>query len=367
MSSTFTVDKPLPFSATGMDSDSPYIYSRWGNPTVHQLEDKLCRLEGGEACQCFASGMGAVAAVFLSLLDAGDHLVVSEVSYPGVAEFARNTLPRFGINVTSVDTSDSAAVAAAMRDETRLVWIETPANPILRLTDIQEISGIVHQHNAIVAVDSTFATPVATRPLERGADLVMHSLTKYLGGHGDAMGGAVVGPTEIINRLTKEAAIHHGGVLSPFNAWLILRGIATLPLRMRGHEEGALEMATWLESHPAVRRVLYPGLKSHPQFDLASRQMDNFSGMISFTVNQEGRIRTRMMKHLTTIHYAVSLGHHRSLIYWLDTDELTVSSYGLTGDALERYRSIAGNGVFRFSCGLEDVGDLKRDLSEAID
>ncbi len=368
MSSTFVVDQPLSFSATDLDGETPWVYGRWGNPTVRQLEDKLTDLEGGEDCQCFASGMGAAGAVLLGLLSQGDHVIVSDTCYAGVAELVRHGLPRLGIAVSTVDTADPAQVSEALRDNTRLVWIETPANPILKLADIRAVAGITRAAGCLLAVDSTFATPVATRPLALGADLVMHSLTKYIGGHGDALGGAVVGRADLVEVLRREAAIHHGGVLSPFNAWLILRGIATLPLRMAAHQAGALALAGFLEQHPAVGRVLYPGLPSHPQHELARAQMDNFSGMVSFQVVAEGEtVAARMMSTLQVIHYAVSLGHHRSLVYWLDTEALNKSSFGLQGAALERYRAFAGDGIFRLSVGLEDVADLRADLARVLD
>jgi methionine-gamma-lyase len=367
MSTTYALDKPLGFSAQDLGDESPFIYTRWGNPTVRQLEDKLAVLEGAEACLCFASGMAASAALLLGRLSAGDHLVVSDTNYAGTAELARKTLPRLGIAVTPVDTSDPAAVEAALRPETRLVWIETPANPILRLSDIAALAALAHKAGAKLAVDSTFATPVATRPLALGADFVVHSLTKYVGGHGDALGGAVLGGKAALDALHLEATIHHGGVLSPFNAWLILRGAGTLPLRMAAHESGALEVARFLEGHSKVAKVLYPGLASHPQHDLAKRQMVNFSGMIAFQPRGHGpALAARMAERLEIVHYAVSLGHHRSLIYWIGTDDLMASSFALEGAQLAAYRAFAGDGVFRLSVGLEDPQDLCRDLDRVL-
>jgi len=366
MSTTYALERPLGFSIHAIGEDAPYIYTRWSNPTVCQLEDKLAALEGAEACQAFASGMAASAGLLLSLLSSGDHLVLSDTNYAGTAELARQTLPRLGIAVTPADTSDPAAVAAAFRAETKLLWIETPANPILRLSDVRALAELAHERGARLAVDSTFATPVVTRPLELGADFVVHSLTKYIGGHGDALGGAVLGAADDIRALNREAAIHYGGVLSPFNAWLILRGAATLPLRMTAHGEGALAVAQFLESHPKVERVLYPGLPSHPQHELARRQMDGFSGMLAFRVADGPATARRMVERLEVIHYAVSLGHHRSLIYWIGTDDVVGSSFALTGAQLAAYRAFAGDGVFRFSVGLEDPEDLMADLDRAL-
>ncbi len=365
MSTTYVVDEPLAFSALDQAGDAPFVYTRWGNPTVRRLEEKLAALEGAEACAAFASGMAATAALLLATLSAGDRLVISDTNYAGTAELVRDTLPRLGIEVSPVDTSDLVAVAAAAPGA-QLIWVETPANPILRLADIPAIARMARDTGAALAVDSTFATPVATRPLELGADYVVHSLTKYIGGHGDSVGGAVLGGREALARLTTEATIHYGGVLSPFNAWLVMRGAATLPLRMEAHQAGALEVARWLEAHPAVTGVVYPGLPSHPQHDLARRQMANFSGMLTFSVAEGEQVAARMRNQLEVFHYAVSLGHHRSLIWWMAADELLATSYRLTGAQLASYRRFAGDGFFRVSVGLEDPADLIADLAAAL-
>lgn len=367
MSSTFVTRDPTGFSAHDLDEDSGYLYTRWSNPTVAQLEAKLCALEGAEACLCFGSGMAAAAGLLLSLLRSGDHVVMSDTNYAGVAELGRDTLPRLGIDVSFADTSDPQGVEAALRSATKLIWLETPANRIVRLTDIAAVARIAAGHGgARVAVDSTFATPVATRPLELGAHYVMHSLTKYIGGHGDAVGGAVLGARKDIAALRLEAGIHYGGVLSPFNAWLIMRGAATLPLRMKAHEENALAVARWLEGHPRVSRVIYPGLPSHPQHELARRQMANFSGMLTFQTEGGTELAERMARELRVIHYAVSLGHHRSLVFRLDTAPLMESSFRLEGAQLESYREYAGDGIFRMSVGLEDPEDLCADLARVL-
>ena len=367
MSSTFVLDEPAGFSAYDIPEDAPYVYSRWSNPTVRQLEDKLAALEQAPTCRCFASGMAATAAVLLSTLKTGERLVMSDANYPGTAEFARNNLARMGIEVVTVNFSDLAAVEQAVTRSTSLLWGETPANPTMRITDIQAVAEIAHHSGARLAIDSTFATPMATQPISLGADYVIHSLTKYCCGHGDAMGGAVLASKENIRSIETDAQIHVGGVISPFNAWLINRGLGTLPLRMQAHEANALAVAQFLESHPQVTKVLYPGLASHPHHELAKRQMKNFSGMLSFQVTDGADRVSRMISELQIIHYAVSLGHHRSLICWLGTDDLMTSSYHLTGDALRAYREFAGDGVFRLSVGLEDPEDLCRDLARALD
>jgi len=280
----------------------------------------------------------------------------------------RDSLPRWGIDISPVDTSDLEQVADAITPKTKMLWIETPANPIMRLSDIEALAELAHGRGVEdVVVDSTFATPMATRPLELGADFVVHSLTKYIGGHGDAMGGAVLGRAADLDALNLEAMVHYGGVLSPFNAWLILRGAATFPLRMKAHEETAMAVARFLEGHDAVTRVYYPGLPSHPQHDLARRQMRNFSGMLTFQTRDGGRtVAERMIDGLEVIHYAVSLGHHRSLIYWIPTEMLMQSTFRLTPEAETRYRDFAGDGVFRFSVGIEDPDDLCADLDRVL-
>jgi methionine-gamma-lyase len=366
MSSTFVIDEPISFSAQDKPDDAPYVYSRWDNPTVTVLQDKLAALEEAEACRCFASGMAATSELLLCTLSQGDRLVMSDSNYPGTAEFARKTLTRLGVDVVLADLSDLEVAARSITPGVRLVWAETPANPTLRLTDIRGVAELAHSVGAEFAVDSTFASPVATRPLMLGADYVVHSLTKYCCGHGDAMGGAVLGRRDKLRNVESDGQIYMGGVISPFNAWLINRGLATLPIRMQVHQTNAIHVANFLEGHTKVKRVLYPGLSSHPQFDLAVRQMDNFSGMVSVQIDNGPGLAERMMSDLNIFHYAVSLGHHRSLIYWLGTDDLMQSSYALEGQALDAYRAFAGDGVFRISVGLEDPEDLCDDLAQIL-
>lgn len=369
MSSTFVVNEVAGFSAHDIDENAGFVYGRWGNPTVAMLERKISALERTEDCLCLASGMAATSAIFLTFLSAGDHAVISDVSYAGVAELARDTLPRLGIDVTLVDMSDLDAVAEAICHNTKLVHCETPVNPIGRLTDLAGVSRLAHDVGALLSCDATFASPIGQRCKELGVDLIMHSITKYIGGHGDAIGGAVAGKAELIESMRAEAAIHHGAILSPFNAWLIARGAATLPIRMKAHEQNAQQVAAWLEGRKTITQVNYPGLKSHPQYDLARRQMSNMSGMISFQVGDvhQGRVTAQaLIDRLEVIHYAVSLGHHRSLIFWMETDGLMDTSFRLHGQARESYRRFAGDGVFRLSVGLEDAEDLIADLAQVV-
>ena len=368
MSVTFAPETLTGFSARDEQGYDGFVYGRVNSPTVAQLQEKLAALEGAEGALCYASGVAAAHALICGRLSRGDHLIVPDANYVGIAELARDTLPRFGIEVSYVDTSRPEEVAAAIRPSTRMLWLESPANPTMKLCDIAGLAELAHQRGVRdVAVDSTYATPIATKPLQLGADFVVHSLTKYIGGHGDAMGGAVIGRKAELDALNLEATVHFGGVLSPFNAWLILRGAATLPIRMRAHEEAALKVARFLEDHPAVTRVFYPGLASHPQHDLAKRQMRNFSGMMTFQTRQKGpEVAARMVKELEIIHYAVSLGHHRSLIYWIGTDNIQASTFRHDEGQLSRYREYAGDGVFRLSVGIENADDLIADLARVL-
>ena len=368
MSTTFVADANAGFSVEGLEEDAAWIYTRWGNPTIHQLEVKLAALENGESAIAFASGMAAITALLLHLLRSGDHAIISDVAYATLSEMTNEIIPGLSIYITKVNTSDLEAIQKAIQPNTKLIYIETPCNPLLRLTDIEAVAAIAHKAGAKLAVDSTFATPIATRPLEYGADFVVHSLTKYLGGHGDALGGVITGSKLELAFLRKTTAIRFGGVISPFNAWLIMRGIATFPIRMKVHAENALAVARYLEGHPKVSRVIYPGLPSHPQYELAQRQMHNFSGMLTFQV-KNGREAARIFaEHFQIIHYAVSLGHHRSLIFYLPSDDLLQSSFKFsTPEQLTSWESFAGEGIFRFSVGLEDAEDIIHDLEQVLE
>lgn len=366
MSTTYLADTDISFSAEDFGEDTPFVYTRWGNPTIDQLEKKLAALDGTEAALAFASGMAAITALFLHSLKPGDHLIVSDVSYAATAELTNDLIPSLGIEVSRVNLSDLNQVEAAVRNNTRLIYAESPANPIIRLTDIDAISKIAKKHGIKTAVDATFASPIAIRPSEYGADYVIYSLTKYHCGHGDAIGGTILGSKADLAQIKKRIAIRTGGIISPFNAWLILRGIATLPIRMKAHEEGALKVAKFLEGHPKVTQVIYPGLSSHPQHDLAQRQMQNFSGMLTFQVQDGARAARILAKNLGIIHYAVSIGHHRSLIFYIPTNELLRTSFPLNKEQEKSYRAYAGDGIFRFSVGLEDPEDLIQDLMQAL-
>lgn len=355
------------FDALTMASpDAPYVYTRWGHPTARVLEEKMAALEGGEAALALASGMAAVSALAFTFLRSGDHLVASEVCYAGSTELFGQYLVRQGIAVSLVDTGDPKAVQAALQPNTRMVYVETPANPILRLSDIQALAEIAHRAGALLAVDSTWAGPCLQRPLSIGADYVLHSATKYLGGHGDALGGVIVGPAEGIHRIRKEALVHLGGAMSPFNAWLIARGLVTLPLRTARHSENALALARFLESHPAVSRVVYPGLESHPQHELAQRQMSAFGGMVTLQLKRGLGAAITLAEKVRVFTYATSLGHARSLLFYYPTDMVVDAASYLSAAQKARIREWMGEGIVRVSVGLEDVQDLMADLDQAL-
>ncbi|MBN2386472.1 MAG: PLP-dependent transferase [Anaerolineales bacterium] len=353
----------------------PHAYTRWSNPTLRALEERLVALETVALpardrkkvdAVVTASGMAAVSALLLTVLSQGDHVVASEVCYAGSVELFGQHLPRFGIQVSLVDTSDLDQVREALRPNTRLLYAETPANPILRIADIQALAGIARSAGIPLAVDSTWASPVFQQPLALGADFVVHSLTKYINGHGDALGGVVIGPQRQIQRIRKEMLVHLGGALSPFNAWLILRGAVTLPLRMRQHAQGALQVAEFLEGHSRVSRVIYPGLPSHPHHDLAGRQMSTGGGMLTFQLKGGLGAAITLSERIRIFHYATSLGHAHSLLFYYPTGMYIDSVDYLTPAQKAGIRVWVGEGIVRASIGLESPADLIADLDQAL-
>jgi cystathionine beta-lyase/cystathionine gamma-synthase len=355
------------FDALMMDSARPpFAYTRWGNPTLRALEDRLSALEGAEAAVVTASGMAAVSAVVFTFLSSGDHLIASEVCYAGSVELFGLHLPRFGIEVSLVDTSDLETVRSALRPNTKMIFAETPANPILRIADIPALAEIAHSAGALLAVDSTWAGPCLQKPIALGADFVIHSLTKYLNGHGDALGGAVLGSEKNVQRVRKDMLVHLGGALSPFNAWLIARGLVTLPLRMQQHCHNALLVARFLESHPKVERVFYPGLESHPHHELAARQMSDFGGMLTFRLTGGLGAAITLAEKIRLFSYATSLGHAHSLLFYYPYDLYIDAMPFYKAEQKSRIREWTGEGLIRASIGLESADDLIRDLDRAL-
>ncbi len=367
LANSFVSDKPAGFSIDSFGDERPYVYTRWDNPTVEVLEQKIAALEDAEDCVCFASGMAATSAVLNANLNPGDHIVCSDIHYAGAAELIRSLKQTRNVDSTPIDTTHLQMVEQAMRPgATKLIWAETPSNPLLRIADLKAIADIASKYGAKVAVDSTIATPVATRPLNFGVDFVVHSLSKYIGGHGDAIGGAVAGSKENLKPLRVRERIHDGGVLSPFNAYLISRGATTLPMRMKFHSASAMKIAEFLVAHPRVTHVLYPGLADHPGHELAKRQMDCFSSLMSFGVRDGADLAQRIPQHVEIIHFAVSLGSYRSLLYWLPTEEMLSTAFLLDSRLADSYRAQAGEGIFRFAVGLEDPEDLCEELDRLL-
>jgi len=338
-----------------------HVYSRISNPTLDLLERRVASLEGAEAGLALASGMGAITSVLWTLLAPGDEVIVDETLYGCTFAFMHHGLRKFGITVTHVDMTEPENLRAAISDRTRVVYFETPANPNMRLVDIQAVAAIAHGHGAQVVVDNTYATPYLTRPIALGADLVVHSATKYLGGHGDLVAGLVVGRAEAVGEIRlvgmKDMT---GAVMAPFNAMLVLRGLKTLSLRMERHCASAQAVAEWLEGHPEVASVQYPGLESFAQHALAARQMARPGAMIAFELNGGMAAGRRMMNGLRMIARAVSLGDAETLIQ--HPASMTHSTYSPE----ERAAHGIGDGLIRLSVGLEDAGDIIDDLDGAL-
>ena len=354
---TGAVGTPLHLATTferAADGSYPrgYLYARNANPTRDALERCVAALEGGEAAAAFASGMAATMAVFHSLAP-GDHVIAPRDVYHGTARALRELLAPWGLETTFVDTTDLAQVEAALRPRTRLVWVETPSNPMLKVTDVAAAVAIARRAGALVACDNTFATPVLQRPLDLGADLAVHATTKYLGGHGDLMGGVVVARRgEGLFERVRHTQVHGGAVLSPFDCWLTLRSIRTLPHRVRAHAAGALAVATFLRGHRRASAVHYPGLPDHPGHALAARQMTAFGGVLSVEIagGREAAMavaaRVRVFTRATSFGGVESLIEHRASIEGPDTR--------------------TPEGLLRLSIGLEHPDDLIADLAEAL-
>jgi len=355
-----TSNYALPTDGTPVDwsGTSTNIYARNRNINQMILQDKLCVIEGAEDCVVLGSGVSALAGVFVTFLRSGDHVVCSKVCYSATDILFTSLLPeKYGIQVTRVDSTNLEEVRAAIRENTKLVHVESPGNPTTYISDVASIATLAKQAGALLSVDSTMASPLYFKPLQLGADLVIHSMTKYINGHGDALGGCVLGRRDLIERIKQEAMVNFGGILSPFNAWLICRGLVTFPLRMRHHSETAMQVAEFLEGHKTVRFVAYPGLKSHPQHDLAVKQMyGGYSGMICFGIHGEPDRQIRFLDSLKLITHAVSLGDSESLIVYT----------GPESPKMKYYPALLHEGFYRFSIGLEDAEDIIADLESAL-
>ena len=369
---TGALDTPIYQSTTYVSADADemaavygeqkfgYMYTRYGNPTIHALQAKMAALERGEAALAFASGMAAISSAVLGYVKAGDHVVAARSLYGAAYHFLDQKLPRLGASTTFVQSTRVEDFEKALRPNTRLIYFETPSNPILEILDIAALAALARAHGLPTMLDNTFASPALQQPLALGVTVVVHSATKYLCGHGDAMGGIVVGPKAYIDELRHEYLRDFGGVISPFNAWLILRGLRTLHLRMPAHCANAQKIAEFLDRHPRVERVNYPGLPRHPGHDIARQQMGAFGAMISFEVKGGYERGKKVMDRVKIFARAASLGDTRSLI---------VHSASTSHRAVPREQRLAigiTDGLVRLSVGIEAAEDLIADLDQAL-
>jgi len=369
---TGALDTPIYQSTTFVSADADemaavygeqkpgYMYTRYGNPTIHALESKLAALEGGEAALATASGMAAVSTAILGCVKAGDHVVAARSLYGAAYNFLNRKLPRMGASATFVDSACVEDFERALQPNTRLIYFETPSNPVLELVDIAAIAALGRARGIPTMLDNTFASPALQQPLRMGVTVSVHSATKYLCGHGDAMGGAIIGPREYISLLVHEVIRDYGGVISPFNAWLILRGIRTLHLRMPAHCSNARQIAGFLAAHPNVERVYYPGLPQHRGHEVAKKQMSDFGAMISFEAEGGYEGGKQVMDGVKLFARAASLGDTRSLIvHPASTSHRAVPP--------EDRRAIGiTDGLVRLSVGIEAAADLIADLERAL-
>jgi methionine-gamma-lyase len=358
--STFSFPSAENGAARFAGTDGGYIYTRMGNPTINALEENIAALENGHKGMATATGMAAITTVFLALLEKGAHIVSTDCVYGPTRVVLEGVFAKFGVESSFVDTSDLNEIRKALRPNTRVVYIETPSNPTIKLSDIRGAVAIAQQHGALTVVDNTFASPYLQRPIEMGTDVVIHSLTKYINGHSDVVGGMIVTRDEALYKKIKPVLNQFGGTMDPHQAWLVLRGVRTLPLRVERSQENAMKLAPFLKAHPMVTWVQYPGLPEHPQHELAKKQMDGFGGMISFGVKgglEGGRI---LMNNVKLFTLAVSLGGVESLIE--HPASMTHASMPKEG------REQAGilDELVRISPGCEDYEDLRDDLDQAL-
>jgi cystathionine gamma-lyase/cystathionine beta-lyase len=337
-----------------------YDYSRTANPTRKVLEDTIARLEGGKAGFAFATGMAAETTI-THLLEAGSHVISGDDVYGGTYRLFQNVMPKFGLEFTFLRMNDRKKIEEAIRPNTRMIWIETPSNPLLNITDIEMVVDIAKKYNLMTVIDNTFATPYFLRPVEYGIDLIVHSTTKYLNGHCDVVGGAVVTTTDELTERVQFLLNAMGTCASPFDCWLVLRGIQTLPVRMRQHEENAIAVVNYLNEHPAIKKVFYPGLDSHPGYEIAKRQMKGFGAMVSFEIKGGIEAVNSFLNKVKIFYLAESLGGVDSLA----EHPATMSHASMSKEFREKV-GISDN-LVRLSVGLENIEDIIEDLEQALD
>lgn len=339
-----------------------YVYTRLGNPTQRAFENEMTCLEGGEDALAFGSGMAAIASFIINVANAGDNIVSSDTMYGGTHCLYKDTLPDLGIEVRDVDASDTQQIEEAIDERTKLLFIETPANPTMKVIDLAMCVEIAQRHDILFAVDNTFATPYFQRPLDLGADIVIHSATKYIGGHGDVVAGVLIATDpDLVQDLRVRTLRDLGGIISPLNAWLLLRGLKTLPVRMEQHQRNAFTIAEYLEDHPKVEWVRYPGLEAHPHYAVAKKQMTGYSGMIAFELKGGRKAGEQLMDAVKLVTLAVSLGDIDSLI----EHPASMTHHSYTEEELKE--AGISTGLVRISVGLEHTDDLLADLDQAFD
>jgi len=348
-------------AAARFSGDEPgNIYSRFTNPTVRTFEQRLAALEGGERCVATSSGMSAILSTFMALLQSGDHIVSSRAIFGTTSVLVNNYMTKFGVETSFVDLVDLTAWRAAIKPNTKLLFLETPSNPLTEVADIKALAELAHQHGALLVVDNCFCTPALQRPLELGADIVIHSATKYLDGQGRCIGGAVVGKENVVGADVYGFLRTAGPTMSPFNAWVFLKGLETLRLRMEAHCRNAQMLAEWLEAQPAVTRVNYPGLKSHPQHALAVEQQKGFGGVLSFEVAGGKEAAWQLIDATQMISITANLGDTKSTI----THPATTTHGRLTPE--QRNDAGISDSLIRIAVGLEDIDDIKADLQRGL-
>lgn len=337
-----------------------YIYTRIGNPTVKLLEERIAALEEAEGCVAFGSGMGAVSGVVLGLLKSGDHIISTDAVYGGTYSFFEMIQERFNIQVTMIDMTNPEEIRKHVQENTKMIYVETPINPTMKLVDLEKVAAIAKEIGAVTVVDNTFMSPYLQQPILLGIDIVLHSATKYIGGHGDVIAGLVAGSKEKIDKIRKYSLKNVGSVMAPFDAWLLIRGLKTLAVRLDRHTESAMKIAQYLEQHPKVDKVYYPGLESFPQYDLAKKQMKAPGGLISFEVKGGLQAGIDLLNHVELCQLAVSLG---------DAETLIQHPASMTHASIPRENRLemgVTDGMIRISVGLEDADDIIADLEHAF-
>jgi cystathionine beta-lyase/cystathionine gamma-synthase len=372
LSDEASVSPPLHQSSIGIAGDAEHFYdlaattmndgfyARYGNPTSSRLAKVIADLEGGEAGMMFSSGVGAISTALMALTSAGDHIVAQNSHYMGTTELVTNVLAKFGVDYTTVDQTSVEAFEAAIQPNTRMILLETPVNPTMHITDLQAVCDIAKSKGIITFCDNTFATPINQRPMEFGVDIVMHSATKYIGGHHDLLAGNLTSSRELIEKIW-DMSLNTGAICAPFNAWLALRGIRTMELRVRQQNANAMAVAEFLENHPAIAKVYFPGLKSHPQHDLAARQMSDFGGLLTFELKGGYEAGTAFIQGLEFVQNAGSLGGVFSVVI----QPAVMFGGRLTPEQVKEQGITPG--LIRLACGIENTGDLIADIDQALE